>query len=395
MEDTAAQRMLHIFSALDTIKEKQKEIIDLLQASDAEVCKSPGILRIEEEEEEEEAQKQSDANLPLDLSETSTYLIFKSFLKKAYNGRIPEHHIIGASKIHSRLDARIVQECWAQTLKAKPIEVNYQRQAWKMATKCFNNIVRRDYWKQNPGIPRTRYKKKIQQQPEDLNTSEKLLLPLDLSETSTYHIFKMYLRKAYGGRIPKHHVVIGVSKILPSLDASIVQACWAQTLKAKPIDVNYQILTWRMVTNRFNTNARYAYRKQNPGIPRMYSRKIMPQQHPDLKTAEKQLLDANLSTPYRRPTYFHGLTFKMYLRKAYNGRIPEHHVIGVSKILPSLDARIVQECWAQTLKAKPLPENIHTMVWQAVKTNFDNYVGKQYRRLLATKTISNSIKRVQ
>ena len=86
---------------------------------------------------------------------------------------------------------------------------------------------------------------------------------------------------------------------------------------------------------------------------------------------------------YRGPTYFYRHIFKTFLWDAYHGEIPEYHIIGGYKSaewLPRLDANIVQDCWAQTLKVKPIHEEaVQRMTWVSVRSSFDSYVRKLYR----------------
>ena len=120
-------------------------------------------------------------------------------------------------------------------------------------------------------------------------------------------------------------------------------------------------------------------------------------QHPEdlpilkAKPLEEHLQQTNIPNArppklYRHPTYFYRHTFKTFLKKAYNGRIPENHIIGnncrnsSAEWLPRLDANIVQDCWAQTLKAKPIHEEApERITWASVRTDFDSYVRKLYR----------------
>ena len=74
--------------------------------------------------------------------------------------------------------------------------------------------------------------------------------------------------------------------------------------------------------------------------------------------------------------------FMTYLRKAYNGRIPEYHTLSKSKVLklPQLDERIVQECWAKTLETKPLREDQIASTWSLLKNRIDNHINYYYKK---------------
>ena len=72
--------------------------------------------------------------------------------------------------------------------------------------------------------------------------------------------------------------------------------------------------------------------------------------------------------------------FMTYLREAYNGRIPEHHTLCKSKLMPQLDVRIVRLCWVKTLETKPLREEHIASTWSAVKNRIDARINYYYKK---------------
>ena len=71
--------------------------------------------------------------------------IFMTYLREAYNGRIPENHTLSKSKYWSQLDERIVRLCWAKTLKTKPLREDQIASTWRTVKNSIDSGWRRKY----------------------------------------------------------------------------------------------------------------------------------------------------------------------------------------------------------------------------------------------------------
>ena len=83
--------------------------------------------------------------------------IFMTYLREAYNGRIPEHHTLCKSKVlKDQLDERIVRLCWVKTLETKPLREEHIASTWSAVKSSIDTTWRRNYNKKKKDDERCR-----------------------------------------------------------------------------------------------------------------------------------------------------------------------------------------------------------------------------------------------